>query len=72
MKTPHKAALNQLLSCATPEQYISFLFDLQLSLMGAGHFAGHTDKGFKEHALYMGALKEFFEEIEAYSDIKKG
>ena len=35
--------------------------NLQLSLMAGGHFTGFTDKGFQEHALYMGALKEFFE-----------
>ncbi len=31
--------------------------------MAAGHFKGYTDKGFEEHVLYMGALKEFFEEM---------
>lgn len=67
-----KQETDHLLSVATPQQYLSFLFDLQLALMAAGHFAGYTNKGFEEHALYMGALKEFFEETEAYSDIKKG
>lgn len=63
MKNNYKVVVDQLLSVATPQQYLSFLFDLQLSLMAAGHFDGYTNKGFREHALYMGALKEFFEDI---------
>lgn len=63
MKNLNKLEVNQLFSVATPQQYLSFLFDLQLSLMAAGHFDGYTNKGFREHALYMGSLKEFFEQI---------
>lgn len=72
MKDSQKTAVDQLLSTAAPKQFTSFLFDLQNSLIAGGYFAGYTDKGFQEHALYMGGLKDFFEEMEAYSDIKKG
>lgn len=63
MKNKSKTAVDQLLSTAAPKQFTSFLFDLQNSLIAGGYFAGYTDKDFQEHALYMGALKEFFEEL---------
>ena len=59
----NQSEIKELLAIATPAQYISFLFDLELSLMANNEFETYTEEGFEKHALYMKGMKNFFESL---------
>ena len=69
MKNNYSAACKELLEDTTPEEWISYLFDLQNSLIGLNYFESFTDKGSQKHADYFGALKEFFSSLQTKKSI---
>ena len=56
-------AIGELLKADSPVSWISFLFDLQTTLISYGYMGGMTKMGSEEFALKFQYLKNFFESL---------
>jgi len=56
-------SVQDLLDTAAPDEWISYLFDLNNALIAHNHFEDHTKLGTLHHATKIGTLKNFFSEL---------
>jgi hypothetical protein len=64
MKDNYSQHVNDLTEDEKPIEWISWLFDLQNSLISSGHLEGMSKKGAEEFSSRFWALKNFFKEID--------
>ena len=57
-------ASKELLKFGSPQEWISYLFDLQNSLIANNHFDGYNKSGLEMHADALGTLKNFFSTLQ--------